>query len=207
VADPGRPLPPGLPVRSGGLDMNAFDAGAGGAAQTGSGHARMPLVAGPRIAVLGVGNLLLSDEGVGVRAIQRLGREYELPPEVSLIDGGTSAMELLDDLAGLALLVVADAVRSGQRPGHLLRLVDDEIPALFRTRLSPHQAGLPEVLAALILTGEAPRRTVLFGVEPASLATGLELSPPVAARLPHLVLALAAELKAAGLDVRPRLHR
>lgn len=188
--------------------MNSFDAGVSGGALTGSDNAysRMTLDADPRIVVLGVGNILLSDEGVGVRAIQRLGREYDLPPEVSLIDGGTSAMELLDDLAGLELLVIVDAVRSGQRPGHLLRLADAEIPALFRTKLSPHQVGLPEVLATLILTEEAPKRTVLFGVEPASLATGLELTPPVAAQLPHLVLAIASELKAAGLDVRPRLQ-
>jgi hydrogenase maturation protease len=157
-----------------------------------------------RVVVLGVGNILLSDEGVGVRAIEDLGRAYALPPEVELIDGGTSAMELLDDLANCDLLIIADCVRAGRPPGHLLRLVDDEIPALFRTKLSPHQVGLPEVLATLVITNEAPRRTVLFGVEPESLATGMGLTVTVAATLPHLVTALAREIADAGLEISER---
>jgi hydrogenase maturation protease len=157
-----------------------------------------------RVVVLGVGNILLSDEGVGVRAIEDLGRTYALPPEVELIDGGTSSMELLDDLANSDLLIIADCVRAGRPPGHLLRLVDDEIPALFRTKLSPHQVGLPEVLATLVITNEAPRRTVLFGVEPESLATGMGLTATVAATLPRLVTALAREITDAGLGISPR---
>ena len=92
-----------------------------------------------RIVVLGVGNILLSDEGIGVRAVEELDRRYRLPPEVVLLDGGTSGMELLDDLARCDLLVMADCVRAGNPPGTLLRLKDEEIPALFRTKLSPHQ--------------------------------------------------------------------
>jgi hydrogenase maturation protease len=154
-----------------------------------------------RIVVLGVGNILLSDEGIGVRAIEELARRYELPPEVELIDGGTSAMELLDDLANCDLLIIADCVRAGRPPGNLLRLVDEEIPALFRTKLSPHQVGLPEVLGTLLITQEAPKRTVLFGVEPESLATAMELTPTVADRLPELVAALAREIAASGLPL------
>lgn len=154
-----------------------------------------------RIVVLGVGNILLTDEGIGVRAIEELGKAYVLPPEVVLIDGGTSAMELLDDLANCDLLIIADCVRSGRPPGSLIRLVDEEIPALFRTKLSPHQVGLPEVLGTLLITHEAPKRTVLFGVEPESLATAMELTPTVAARLPDLVAALAKEITDAGIPI------
>lgn len=154
-----------------------------------------------RIVVLGVGNILLSDEGIGVRAVEELGRRYHLPPEVVLLDGGTSGMELLDDLARCDLLVMADCVRAGNPPGTLLRLKDEEIPALFRTKLSPHQVGLPDVLATLLITDEAPVHTVLFGVEPESLATGMELTPPVAAKLTPLVDAIAREIEAAGLPV------
>ncbi|MFA5081001.1 MAG: HyaD/HybD family hydrogenase maturation endopeptidase [Hydrogenophilaceae bacterium] len=156
-----------------------------------------------RIVVLGVGNILLTDEGIGVRAIEELGRRYQLPPEVELIDGGTSAMELLDDLANCDLLIIADCVRAGKTPGDLLRLKDEEIPALFRTKLSPHQVGLPDVLATLVITHEAPTHTVLFGVEPESLATSMSLTPVVAATLPHLVDAIAQEISAAGVAVTP----
>lgn len=157
-----------------------------------------------RIVVLGVGNILLSDEGIGVRAVEELGRRYDLPPGVELIDGGTSAMELLDDLANCDLLIIADCVRAGKRPGDLLRLKDEEIPALFRTKLSPHQVGLPDVLATLAITHEAPTHTVLFGVEPESLVTHMGLTPVVEATLPHLVDAIAREIAAAGLVVPPR---
>lgn len=152
-----------------------------------------------RIVVLGVGNILLSDEGIGVRAVEELDRRYVVPDEVELIDGGTSAMELLDELANCDMLIIADCVRAGLAPGTLLRLKDEEIPALFRTKLSPHQVGLPDVLATLVLTHEAPAHTILFGVEPASLATGMSLSDPVAATLPELVESLAREIEQAGL--------
>lgn len=157
-----------------------------------------------RIVVLGVGNILLTDEAIGVNAIEELGRRYQVPPEVELIDGGTSAMELLDDLANCDLLIIADCVRAGKPPGTLLRLQDEEIPALFRTKLSPHQVGLPDVLATLIITGEAPEHTILFGVEPESLATGMGLTATVAAVLPGLVEAIVAEITLAGLAMSTR---
>lgn len=156
-----------------------------------------------RIVVLGVGNILLTDEGIGVRAIEELGQRYRLPKEVELIDGGTSAMELLDDLANCDLLIIADCVRAGRTPGTLLRLADEEIPALFRTKLSPHQVGLPDVLATLLITHEAPVHTILFGVEPESLATHMGLTPVVEATLPRLVDAIASEIAAAGLVIEP----
>lgn len=157
-----------------------------------------------RIVVLGVGNILLTDEGIGVRAIEELARRYALPDQVVLLDGGTSAMELLDDLANCDLLIIADCVRAGKAPGTLLHLRDEEIPALFRTKLSPHQVGLPDVLATLVITHEAPLHTVLFGVEPESLATHMGLTPVVEAILPRLVEAIADEIAAAGVPLTPR---
>lgn len=157
-----------------------------------------------RIVVLGVGNILLTDEAIGVRAIEELDRLYHIPPEVELIDGGTSAMELLDDLANCDLLIIADCVRAGKPPGNLLRLQDEEIPALFRTKLSPHQVGLPDVLATLIITHEAPAHTVLFGVEPESMATHMGLTPVVEATLPLMVEAIAREITAAGVALSAR---
>ena len=161
-------------------------------------------LASGRAVVLGIGNILLSDEGVGVRAVEALRAGYEVPPGLNLIDGGTSAMELLDDLEGLDLLIVLDAVRAGNAPGALVHLSGDEVPVFFRARLSPHQIGLAEVLATLDLLGRAPRATVVLGVEPASLATQLGLTEAVAARVPELVQATVRELAAYGLAVQAR---
>ncbi|MGO8955141.1 MAG: HyaD/HybD family hydrogenase maturation endopeptidase [Rhodomicrobium sp.] len=157
-----------------------------------------------RAVVLGVGNILLSDEGIGVHAVNALAARYDLPPEVEVIDGGTSAMDCLDRIASSDLLLIADCVRSGREPGSLTRLGDSEIKAFFRTKISPHQVGLSDVLATLALHGLAPARTVLIGAEPKSLALGLELTPELAAKLAAMVDALAAELSAAGLRLEPR---
>lgn len=157
-----------------------------------------------RIVVLGIGNILLSDEGVGVRALELLHATWELPAGVSLIDGGTSAMELLDELENVDLLIVLDAVRAGRAPGNLIHLTGDKVPVFFRTKLSPHQIGLADVLASLDLLGTPPRETVIFGVEPLCLETGLELSEPVAAGLPEMAHRVVDELGARGVTLRPR---
>jgi hydrogenase maturation protease len=157
-----------------------------------------------RSVVLGIGNILLSDEGVGVRAVELLRATCEVPAGLSLIDGGTSAMELLDDLEGLDLLIVLDAVRAGREPGTLVRLAGDQVPVFFRTKLSPHQIGLADVLASLDLLGTPPRETVVLGVEPLSLETGLELTAPVAACLPEMTRKVVDELGARGVNLRAR---
>jgi hydrogenase maturation protease len=156
-----------------------------------------------RAVVLGVGNILLSDEGIGVHAVNSLAARYSIPAEVEVIDGGTSAMDCLDRIAGSDLLLIADCVRSGREPGALVRLADGDLQAFFRTRISPHQVGLSDVLATLALHGISPARTVLVGAEPKSLGLGLEPTPELLAQLPALVGALAAELAAAGLRLEP----
>lgn len=152
-----------------------------------------------RIIVLGVGNLLLSDEGVGVRAVERLARDYRLPPEVEIIDGGTCGMEMLEDLAHADHLIIVDAVRSGQPPATMVRITGEDIPVFFKTKLSPHQIGLSDVLATLVLTGEQPAGITVIGVEPVSLGTAMALTPQVERLLPELVAQLVTELHQLGI--------
>ncbi len=152
-----------------------------------------------RIVILGVGNLLLSDEGVGVRAIERFAREYRVPPGVEVIDGGTAGMELLEDLAHATHLIIVDAVRSKKPPATIVRITGDDVPVFFKTKLSPHQIGLSDVLATLALNAEQPGGITVFGVEPLSLATGMALTPPVEALLPALTSHLVAELGLLGV--------
>ena len=157
-----------------------------------------------RAVVLGVGNILLSDEGIGVHAVNALAAHYDIPAEVEIIDGGTSAMDCLDRIAEADFLLIADCVRGGREPGALVRLGDGELQAFFRTRISPHQVGLCDVLATLAFHGLSPARAVLIGAEPKSFALGLEPTPELAAVLPALVEVLAAELNAAGFRLVPR---
>lgn len=152
-----------------------------------------------RTVVLGIGNTILCDEGVGVRAAEALAAGGRLPPEVEVIDGGTAGMELLGPLTDVDLLLVLDAVKTGKPPGTMVVLSGDQVPVFFRSKLSPHQVSICDVLAGLEFAGSPPREIVLIGMEPESLDLGLELSATVAARLPEMTARALAELAARGV--------
>jgi hydrogenase maturation protease len=152
--------------------------------------------------VLGIGNTILSDEGVGVRAAEALLERFDPPENVEVIDGGTAGMELLEPLSNLDLLIVLDAVKRGQPPGSVVKLAGQEVPVFFRSKLSPHQISICDVLASLEFIGDKPKDMVLIGVEPESLELGLELTPAVAARVPDMVDMAIAELAARGIAMK-----
>jgi hydrogenase maturation protease len=157
-----------------------------------------------RVVILGVGNILLTDEGVGVYAVNTLADRYDLPETVEIIDGGTSGMDCLDQVSEADHLIIADAMRSKQEPGTITRLTGDQIPAFFKTRISPHQVGLSDMLGALNFHDMLPKNIILFGVEPLSFELSMEPTPVVAARLPELVDNLVAELATIGAAPRAK---
>lgn len=159
-------------------------------------------VATKPVLVLGLGNILIQDEGIGVRAVELLQQEYETPEEVEILDGGTAGMALYEHIIDRDYLIVLDAVNTGRPPGTLVRLVDDEVPAFFRNKVSPHQMALADILAALKIAGEAIPYLRVLGVEPASLQTSIELSDTVAAQLHPLVQATLEELAQLGFPLR-----
>lgn len=159
---------------------------------------------GIRVVVLGIGNVLMQDEGVGVHAVKALVQHYDLAENVEVVDGGTTGMELLPLLEGVDHLIVVDAIRVGQPPASVVRLEGAQVPAFFKTKLSPHQIGLSDVLAALAFKGSAPGHVVLIGVEPLQLSLGLELSPEVQARLGEVVNLVVAELATSGYPAKLR---
>jgi len=151
-----------------------------------------------RAAVLGIGNTILTDEAAGVRAAEMLESSYRVPGNVLVIDGGTSGMEMIEDLSNLDFLIVLDVVKSGAAPGTVVKIAGDEIPVFFRRKLSPHQIGLPDVLASLELLDTMPKEIIVLGVEPVSLELGMEMTATVAAKVPMLVDMAAAELVSRG---------
>jgi hydrogenase maturation protease len=159
------------------------------------------------VLVLGLGNILLGDEGVGVRIVETLADCYDLPPEVETLDGGTSGMDLLNAVAGRDHLIVADAVNLDAEPGSVVRIADDDVQAFFRTRISPHQIGLSDLLAALVLLDEAPARVTIIGVVPEDLGLGTDLSPCATVARGEAAALVAAELRDLGLAVSPRRER
>ncbi len=155
------------------------------------------------VLVLGVGNVLLSDEGAGVRAVEELQKRYVFAAPVEVVDGGTCGMELLGCLDDRSHLFIIDAIRSGREPGAVTRIALDDPPAFFRRKISPHQIGLSELLAVAALTDALPPHIVLFGIEPQFLETGLAVSPPVADQMEHLVEMVVSEVRALGIRVDP----
>ena len=152
--------------------------------------------------VLGLGNILLEDEGLGIRALEVLQRDYALPPGVELLDGGTTGMGLLDDISGREHLLVLDAVQTGEPPGTLVTMRGDRVPVYFGIRVTPHQLGLSDVLATLELSGEQPGSVTVLGLVPQSLEMSLELSQTMQERLGSLVEAAVDELARLGYPVR-----
>lgn len=155
------------------------------------------------VLVLGLGNVLIEDEGVGIVAIEHLQRHYQFPDDIELLDGGTSGMALLDDLRERKKLIILDAVRTGAPPGTLVVLKGDEVPAFFRSKVSPHQLALSDVLAALTLTGDKTSDITVIGVVPRSLKTRIGLSDLVASQLEPLTNCVISELENAGYIIEP----
>jgi hydrogenase maturation protease len=151
--------------------------------------------------VLGLGNILLGDEGVGVRVAERLQERYEFPENVRVLDGGTLGLDLMPYVEAADHLLVIDALDVGAQPGELARLEGDEIPAFLSVKISPHQMGLSDLLAAVRLAGAYPQDVVLWGVQPAVIDVGLELSPVVAAQVDVLADRVVQEMRRWGIEL------
>lgn len=150
--------------------------------------------------VLGLGNILLSDEGVGVHVIRLLRERYQFPQEVEILDGGTLALDLLPYVEDADRLLMVDAVQMDAPPGTVTRLEGEEVPAVLNLKYSPHQMGVSDLLAAARLMGRYPAELVLWGIQPASMDVGLELSPAVAAQVETVVQNVLAELQRWGIQ-------
>lgn len=147
-----------------------------------------------RITVLGVGNLLLSDEGIGVHVANRL-MDMELPPGVRVVEGGTDGFKLMNVVVEADRLIVVDAVKGGGPPGSIYRFDIHDAPSspdAYKT--SVHQIGILEVVHLSELIGETPETTII-GVEPKSLDMGIALSPELEAKLPRIIDLVFEEIR------------
>jgi len=157
-----------------------------------------------QVLVLGVGNILLQDEGVGVRVVTELQHRYLPSDEVELLDGGTAGMSLIEDILDKEHVIIIDAVRTGAPVGTLVRLVGDEVPVFLQNRISPHQLGLSDILATLTIAGQPPPNLVLIGMVPRTIELGLELSPEIEAQVDALVGQVVRELADIGVRLIAR---
>lgn len=148
------------------------------------------------VVVIGIGNVVCSDDGLGVHAVRRLRERRRHTDHVELVEGGTAGLLLLPHLADARRAIIVDAIDTGAAPGTLIRLDALDWAEAFTGGLSPHDVGLRDLLGAARFSGAWPHELVLHGIQPCSTAIGTQLSGPVAAALDALVDRIAAELAA-----------
>ncbi len=149
--------------------------------------------------VLGVGNVLLMDEGVGVHAVRQLEQQYELPSHVKVLDGGTAAFDLIYMIDAYERVIVIDAVKGGGEPGAVYRFTPDDITPEDKLITSIHQVEFLDILDAAELMGCKPREIIIYGIEPHTIGWGEELSPEIAAMVPKVIDLVLKEL---GIAIR-----
>jgi hydrogenase maturation protease len=154
--------------------------------------------------VLGLGNVLLQDDGLGVAAVTQLIERYDQPDGVRILDGGTLGLLLLPVVQQADRLILVDAILAGAAPGSLVRLTGDEVGPAVASRLSPHQVGVADLLEGARWLDRYPSSVVLLGLVPASIDLGVSLSAAVQPNLAALVDRVVAEARALGFQFRPR---
>jgi hydrogenase maturation protease len=159
----------------------------------------------PQITILGIVNILLTDEGFGVRVIEKLFDEYEFPDHVAVVEGGVLGIHLLGTLSKADHLIVVDAVKNKQPPGTLYRLEKDELPERILMKNSLHQTDFLETLTLCEMIDKAPQTIVVLGAEPEDIVThSVELTPAVAAQVDETVTRVLAELDRLGVSYEKR---
>jgi hydrogenase maturation protease len=158
-----------------------------------------------RVVILGVGNILLKDEGIGVRVVEELQRRYVMPDNVRVVDGGTQGLWLMATIQESDHLIVVDAVLGGGPPGSLYRLEREDLPKGLRVKQSAHDSDLVEALNLCTLMDVGPKSLVVIGIEPEDIQPfGLELTPTVSAKMEDLVSRVLEELERLGCKLHAR---
>ena len=153
--------------------------------------------------VLGVGNILLSDEGFGVRVAEALSQRFLFPDTVEVLDGGTLGIELMRFLDGAERLILIDAIH-GPEPGSFRIIQGDDVRLYFQEKVSLHEMGIQEVLASLVVMEKPIAEIVVIGVVSVSLDIGLDLTPLVASRIDEAVTSVIRQLHDWGLECTAR---
>jgi hydrogenase maturation protease len=156
------------------------------------------------IAVFGIGNILLSDDGVGVHVINRLKKDYDFPQGIELIDGGTKGLDLLPLFENRDRVLIVDAANFKKEPGTIDTVEGEKIPAFLSSKLSVHQIGLPDMLFAAKLMEIMPPEICLVGIQPKSMETSAELSDLIQSRFEELVARVLQKLSEWGVKAVPK---
>jgi len=145
----------------------------------------------PRTLIIGVGNTILQDEGVGMHAVRALERE-KLPPGVLVIEAETSILDFLPQIQAAEKIIIIDALRTGALPGTIYRLTPEGLPV--DAALSLHAMGPLQVIQLARQEGDFRAEVIIIGVEPKEMGLGMELTPEVKAQLPKITEVVLREI-------------
>ncbi|MEK6591378.1 MAG: HyaD/HybD family hydrogenase maturation endopeptidase [Nitrospinota bacterium] len=153
----------------------------------------------PKILILGIGNILLRDEGVGVRVIERLQRDYRFHPNIEIFNGGTAGLGILNLLEGVDYLIIVDAIDGKNQPGSLYRFKFEDIPVNQTKKFSPHQIGILETLTLKKTLDKIPDTTII-AIQPKDCNNfGMELTPEIENKIPDIINLVMKELRSLGI--------
>lgn len=148
----------------------------------------------PTVTILGLGNILMSDEGVGVHIVNEFQKWYTVPPYVEIVDGGSAGLDLIPFIEGREKVLMVDAVNFDRQPGHVDILENEAIPAKLTQKTSIHHLGLMDVLSIVRMSGNTPKELCLIGIQPKSLELGLDLSPEIWDKKDELIERIVSKL-------------
>lgn len=155
------------------------------------------------ITVLGIGNILMQDEGFGVRVVEGLTQRYAFPDNVQVLDGGTLGMELLRFISGSKRLLIIDAVDGDKSPGDFYQFSHHQVKAYFKQKVSLHELGIQDVLAALEIIEQPISDVTILGVQPAVIDVGLELTEVIKPKVDKAVNQTISILRDWGINCLP----
>lgn len=155
------------------------------------------------IVLLGVGNILLTDEGFGVHVVNQLREDYVFNPPITILDGGTMGMELLTYMRGMTKLLLVDAINGGEAPGTVYEFPHEEMNSYFTESISVHEVGMQDILRIRALQEDPLEDAVVIGVEPESLELGLTLSDSTQAAVAEVKERILSVLSNWNVIVRP----
>lgn len=155
----------------------------------------------PAITVLGVGNILLTDEGFGATIVTELSQEYDFSYNVQFLDGGTMGMELLHYIGDAEYILLVDAVDGGEAPGTVYEFKHEDLERYFSDYVSVHEVGIQDILRIRAMQDNPFKEAIVIGAEPESLDIGMELSPTLRAVVPEVKERILKQLQLWGVEV------
>lgn len=158
------------------------------------------------IAVIGIGNILMQDEGVGVFIANTILEKYDFKPDIQIIDGGTTGLDLLPYFEENDKVIIVDAVDFGKEPGFIGSIENDDILRILNTKLSLHHLGLSDVLSTMKIMDIHPSQIFLLGIQPSTMEElEMELSDIISSKTDRMIEVVLQKLEEWGVESKEKV--